>query len=225
MATVSHDGGLSWSEVMQLSSPDTAVAQFTCVACDEETGHFAAGWMDYGLSGGFPGDLYIRLTTDGGYTWLPESHATDYHGVSMSSLAIVGDSIWAVWANRDPSHGQFDEEICLIRSTDLGASWSPRERLSHNPEYSFAPGIAYDGGKLHVVWHNDNPPPEGGMDIYCKRFEPETGIVGDLERNLPDRITLAAYPNPFNSFATITLNDLKGGEAEINLYDITGKLI
>jgi len=223
MAVVSHDGGLSWPEVMQLSSPDTAVAQSTCVACDEESGYFAVGWMDYGLSGGFPGDLYIRLTTDGGYTWIPECHATNNHEVHRSSLAIVGDSIWAVWANRDPSHGQFDQEICFTRSTDLGASWSPRERLSYNPEYSFAPGIAYDGGKLHVAWYNDNPPPEGGRDIYYKRFEPETGIYGDRGLDFPERIKLSAYPNPFNSSVTINYSNLKGGE--IGIYDIQGKLI
>jgi hypothetical protein len=223
MAVVSHDGGQSWSEVMQLSSPDTAVAQLTCIACDEESGNFAVGWMDEGSWHHYPGDLYVRLTTDGGYTWMPESHTTYDRWVFRSSLNIKGDSLWAVWEDRDPAYGQGNYEICFSQSTDLGTSWSPYERLTFEPENSKAPGIAYDGGKLHVVWHNDNPPPEGGKDIYYKRFEPETGIDGDLDRNVPDRITLFAYPNPFNSSVLLNYSNLKGGE--INIYDIQGKLI
>ncbi len=223
MAVVSHDGGFSWTDVMQLSSPDTAVAQLTCVTCDEESGNFAVGWMDEGSWYHYPGDLYVRITTDGGYTWMLESHTTYDRWVFRSSLNIKGDSLWAVWEDRDPAYGQGNYEICFSQSTDLGTSWSPYERLTFEPENSKAPGIAYDGGKLHVVWHNDNPPPEGGRDIYYKRFEPETGINNDLDRNIPDRITLTAYPNPFNATVTINYSNLKGGE--INIYDIQGKLI
>ncbi|UCC80895.1 MAG: T9SS type A sorting domain-containing protein [Candidatus Zixiibacteriota bacterium] len=223
MAVVSHDGGHSWSDVIQLSSPNTAVAQLTCVACDEESGNFAVGWMDAGDWHHYPGDLYVRITTDGGYTWMPESHASYNRWVFRSSINIKGDSLWAVWEDRDTAYGQGNYEICFSQSTDLGTSWSPYERLTFNPERSVAPGIAYDGGKLHVVWYNDNPPPEGGRDIYYKRFEPETGIDSDLDRNFPDRITLLAYPNPFNSSVTINYSTLKGGE--IGIYDIQGKLI
>ena len=223
MAAISHDGGQTWSDVMQLSSPDTAAAQHTCVACDEVTGRFAVGWMDYGLSRSFPGDLFVRLTTDGGYTWRPESHATTHHGAWASALAIVGDSLWAVWTDRDPAYGVGNEEICFSRSTDLGNSWSPYERLTYDPEHSFSPGITYYNGKLHVVWYNDNPPPDSGMDIYYKRYEPEVGVENDAGNNLPDRISLSAYPNPFNSSVSITYSNLKGGE--IRIFDIKGQLI
>jgi len=224
MAAISHDGGQTWSDVMQLSSPDTAAAQHTCVACDEVTGHFAVGWMDYGLSRSFPGDLFVRLTTDGGYTWRPVSHATTHHGVSMSSLAVAGDTLWAVWSDRDPAYG-LHEEICFTHSTDLGDNWSPYERLTFEPEHSWAPTIAYDNGRLHVVWYNDNPPPDSGMDIYYKRYDPEPDAVrGEVGDMLPEALSLSAYPNPFNSSVMISYSNLNKGGA-IAIHDIQGKLI
>ena len=40
---------------------------------------------------------------------------------------------------------------------------------------------------------------------------------------LPSNISLTAYPNPFNSATTITLTGAE--QAEIGIYDITGRLI
>jgi hypothetical protein len=219
MAVVSNDRGQTWSDVMQLSSPDTAAAQYSCIACDEESGNFAVGWMDYGLSRNFPGDLFVRLTTDEGYSWLPESHVTTYHGVTMSQLAICGDSLWAVWANRDTAYGP----ICFSKSTDLGASWSPYERITNTPDDSYAPWIAYDHGRLHVVWYNDNPPPDSGADIYYKRYEPEVGIGNEVNNSLPGKISLSVYPNPFNSSVLISVKAPESGM--LSIYDITGREI
>jgi hypothetical protein len=140
-----------------------------------------------------------------------------------SSLAIKGDSLWAAWDDHDPAYGRGNAEICFSKSTDLGASWSSYERLTYAPGYSAAPGIAYDNGKLHVVWYDDNPPPDSGVDIYYKRFEPDVGIENEPDDNLPNRVTLSAYPNPFNSATIISYTYMKGGD--IAIYDIQGKLI
>jgi hypothetical protein len=225
MAAVSHDGGQTWSDVIQLSSPDTAVAQLTCVACDEESGNFAVGWMDEGSWYHYPGDLYVRITTDGGYTWMPESHATYDRWVLRSSIAIKGDSLWAVWDDRDPAYGVGNEEICFSYSTDIGTSWSAYERLTFALGHSYAPGIAYDNGKLHVVWYDSYRPPDstGNADIYYKRFEPGVGVDDEPGGSLPDRATLSAYPNPFNSSVLISYSNLKGGE--IKIFDVKGQLV
>jgi hypothetical protein len=223
MSAVSHDGGQTWSDVLQLSSPDSAAAQRTCIACDEETGNFAVGWMDYGLSHGFPGDLYVRLTIDGGYSWLPESHATTHHGAWDSGLAIKRDSLWAVGEDINPAYGEGNMEICFSKSTDLGTTWTPYERLTFMPGPSSNPWISYDDGRLHVVWHDDNPPPDSGMDIYYKRYEPEPDAIDERLGPLPRAVNLSVYPNPFNSSTIIAYSNLKGGE--IKIFDIKGQLL
>ncbi len=53
----------------------------------------------------------------------------------------------------------------------------------------------------------------------------QTGIDNHNNLNLPDELKLTAYPNPFNSSTTITLNDMRGGDVEIRIYDIRGRLI
>jgi hypothetical protein len=109
--TISHDGGQSWSEMVQLS-PDSNASQHPCIACDEETGNVAVGWMDYALSHSYPGDLFIRITTDGGYSWSDIQYTTVDHHVSDPGLAIVGDTIWAAWNNVGTA------QIAFSKSTD-----------------------------------------------------------------------------------------------------------
>jgi hypothetical protein len=42
---------------------------------------------------------------------------------------------------------------------------------------------------------------------------------------LPNEFKASAYPNPFNSSITITINSRKGGESEANIFDVNGRLI
>ena len=222
MGAISHDGGQTWTEPFLISSEDRYVAQHSCVACDEETGYFVVAWMDYALSHGFPGDVFVRLTTDGGLTWGDIRHATAHHHASDPSIAIKGDSIYAVWCDRDTAYGYPNSEICFSRSADLGETWSPPYRLTYAEGYSYTPWISYDLGKLHVVWWEDMRPPHYGDEVYYKRCDPEPTGIDDHEE-IPDRTDLSAYPNPFNSSTIITYYNAKGGE--IGIFDIKGQLV
>jgi len=222
MTAISYDGGETWADEVQLS-PDSADSQHPCIACDEETGNVAIGWADSRESHTFPGDLYIRITTDGGYSWGDVLPATRHHKVANSSIDVRGDSIWAVWSDWDASYGSNNTEICFSKSTDFGESWSTYERLTYAEGFSYTPWIFYDSSKLHVVWEEYRRPPNSGSDIYYKHWEPEVGIEDDNGNSLPGNIYLSAFPNPFNSATTITYGNLKGGE--IKIFDIKGQLI
>jgi hypothetical protein len=91
------------------------------------------------------------------------------------------------------------------------------------PGPSSNPWISYDDGRLHVVWHDDNPPPDSGMDIYYKRYEPEPDAIDERLGPLPRAVNLSVYPNPFNSSTIIAYSNLKGGE--IKIFDIKGQLL
>jgi hypothetical protein len=219
IATASRDGGQSWSEPFLISSNEHT-AQHSCVACDEETGYFAVGWMDFTFSGGFPGDLFVRLTTDGGISWGDIHYATSHHKVSDPQIDIRGDSLWAVWSDRDTAYGHLNSEICFSRTTDVGFSWTPYNRLTYAEGRSYTPWISYDNGKLHVVWEDDRD----GEDIYYKRYDPDP-IGIDEHGNIPKGVSLSAYPNPFNSSVLISYSfeNAKGGDLKI--YDIQGQLV
>jgi hypothetical protein len=227
IVTASQDGGLTWLEPFQLSSEDLWAAQHSCIACDDFNGNAAIGWVDSRESHGFPGDLYLRMTSDGGSTWGEELHATSHHKVASSRLDIRGDSIWAVWSDWDVGrYGYSNTEIAFTKSTDRGQNWAPYERLTYAEGYSQAPWISYDLGKLHLVWEESRRPPDSTRDeIYYKRYDAEPdSIRQDDTGNIPKGINLSAYPNPFNSSVMITYSTLnKGGT--IAIYDIQGQQV
>jgi hypothetical protein len=223
-AVVSHDGGNTWSEPMELSRVDSSSAQEPCSACDRDTGWMVVGWNDSGESHTFPGDLHLRISADGGDRWGEEIIATHHHKVASPSLEFVWDTLLAVWSDWDiPRYGGSNYEICFSKSTDLGQSWSEYERLTYAAGYSFSPWISYDNGKLHTVWWEHHRPPDLGDEIYYKRWEPEVGIDGEEGTAFPLKSPLSSYPNPFNGMTVITYRNLKGGEIEI--YNIRGRKI
>ncbi|MEE8417659.1 MAG: T9SS type A sorting domain-containing protein [candidate division Zixibacteria bacterium] len=219
LGVVSHDGGQSWSEEIQLSSEDYHSSQRTCLACDEVTGRFAVGWMD----SGYPGDLYLRMTTDGGYDWGEELHATQHGMVASPSIAVAGDTIWAVWSDKDPSYGGQNDEISFSKSTDQGFTWSPHERITFADGWSYVPWISYDNGKLHLVWWEYRRPPHEGNEIYYKLYTPDPTATFEDRSVLPGALSMSAYPNPFNSSVTVSLSSSLS--SQLLIYDLLGRIV
>ena len=210
MAVVSHDGGESWSDRIMLSVYGLPYAQLPCLACNDSTDELAVGWMD----NNYPGDLFLRITADGGDTWEPEIHVTDHNAISRPNIEFVGDTLWAVW--EDLSFAE-QRELGFSKSVNRGQSWSAIERLTYAEGQSHRPWLSYDNGKLHLVWDDDRP----SMEVYYKRWEPETAV--DDITNPVSIACLESYPNPFNSSTVISYSNIKGGDIEI--YDITGRLV
>lgn len=219
MVVVSHDGGRNWSDVEQLSPEDYHVSQLSCIACDQFTGKVAVGWME----AGYPGDLYLRVTTDGGYSWSQQLRATYHEMVADPSLAIASDTIWAVWSDKDPSHGWQNDEIAFSKSTDCGSTWSPHERLTFADGWSYVPWISHDNGKLHVVWRETNRPPHSGHEIYYKLYTPDPTATFEDRSVFPGALSLSAYPNPFNSSVTVSLSSSLS--SQLLIYDLLGRIV
>ncbi|UCC80894.1 MAG: exo-alpha-sialidase [Candidatus Zixiibacteriota bacterium] len=219
IGVVSHDGGQSWTDEIQLSSEDYHSSQRTCITCDSVSGKVAVGWME----AGYPGDLHLRITTDGGYSWGDILQATSHHMVASPSMVIISDTIWAVWSDRDPSHGWHNCEIAFSQSTDRGLTWDPYQRLTFADGWSYSPWISYDNGKLHIVWWDNSRPPHLGNEIYYKRYTPDPTAIIENRAVLLEDFSLTAHPNPFNSSCVITVSDLDIRFVEV--YDIGGRRV
>jgi hypothetical protein len=56
-------------------------------------------------------------------------------------------------------------------------------------------------------------------------FEISVSIPQQNQAIVPDKLTLSAYPNPFNSQTRLSLSAPVAGPGQIDIYDITGRLI
>lgn len=66
-------------------------------------------------------------------------------------------------------------------------------------------------------------PPEAPDSIYRFTINDYTGL--DNSGIVPSKFKFKAYPNPFNSVLTLNISGLEGGDAEIGIYDIQGRLL
>ena len=85
------------------------------------------------------------------------------------------------------------------------------------------PVISVSEDHIYVVWDDSriNPDTNTYGGIYFSGWEEEVSVNDDID--IPDQISLIAYPNPFNSTTIISYSNLEGGEIEI--YNIQGQKI
>jgi len=131
----------------------------------------------------------------------------------------MGDTIFIAWEDSRPENG--DQSIYAVRSTDGGISWEEPYWVDANPYGSWNPSIACSNGKAYLIWYDRQWPDSSGL--YFSRFNLEPDAVKNEDYNLPDKISLVAYPNPFNSSVNINYSSKKGGE--IKIYNTSGQFI
>ena len=212
----SEDGGDSWGDSMLLSTLDTRGSNWPSIS-QNSRGDIIVGWMDYKYSPFLiTGDIFVRYSFDAGNSWTEEEQLTSHHLVFPLRVLWSGDSIHVAW--EDWRYDQ--QDIFYSLSKDNGMTWGEDQRVEDDPGESGYPDLAYNGNSVHLVWNDFREDP--GYGIYYSRWEEEVG-TDDGDVRLPDKLNMAAYPNPFNSSTIITYNKLKGGEIEI--YNIVGQKI
>ena len=201
----STDNGTTWSNDTLLSDyPDWS--WLPSISISGQYVHVV--WNDTRNPGS--GELYYKLSTDGGTSWdidtrLTNDPASSYYP-SVASYGLLVNVVWN--ENRDGNW-----EIYYKRSTDGGINWGVDTRLTNDPAISYYPSIAVSGSNVHIVFQDNR---NGNNEIYYK-----LSIDGGVSWSADTRLT----NNPFestrpsialsNSILHIVWSDYRDGNYEI----------
>jgi BNR repeat-like domain len=156
----STDGGTTWTAAQRLTV-NPGWAQNVSISVETPTVLHLV-WND--TTDGFP-EIYYKKSQNGGSTWTIDKRLTWADGYCMTpDIAVdLSANIHVVWMDNTP--GNFD--IYYRGSTDGGATWSIKKRLTWNSGDSGIPVIAVDSlGNLHVVWQDNT---SGSFEIYYRK--------------------------------------------------------
>jgi hypothetical protein len=217
-----------WNPSIMLSGDTTHSSFLPKIIAWGDSNVFAI-WVDYEYSP-YPwtGDLICRRSTNNGESWLPEQQVTFNHLALNKSIYLSGDSIFLVYDEIVLDGRTNTEEIFFNLSSDGGATWGQPLRLTYSDWRSINPYIAVADNRIHISFCDARDDTVNGMhnSVYYKRgIISNVGISWDIEKNLPENLSLGAYPNPFNDQIMITLKGVKGGDIRITIYDIRGREI
>jgi len=219
----SSDGGINWFPNIIISDSDQIHSVLTSISAFNPN-EVGIAWMDYKYSPYMgTGDIFMRSSSDSGQSWGPERQATFDHFAWNSDIASIGDTNHIIWV--DEGTGIAHRSIFYTKSEDNGESWSEPFWIDRTLDDSADPAISVSNGRVYVVWGDGRTNPDTTLrsGLYISRFDPEPDAIHEAENPLPNRLNLAAYPNPFNSTVTIRYSD--PNILKINIYDIQGKLI
>jgi hypothetical protein len=139
-ASRSEDGGVTWSEPVQIAQMQVASVPFQrtgdilpTVAIDPRTGRLYVAWMDGRFASGVS-QVALSRSDDGGRTWSAPQRVSDGPGNAPSftpALAVSGDGRVAVsyYSLRNDPSRQFLVDLYAVTSKD-GVSFGGSRRAS-----------------------------------------------------------------------------------------------
>ncbi len=220
----SEDWGQTWSQISFVSDDSCQPSQWPYLFATPD-GKLLVTWYDYKYGyggGGFTGDILYRVSLDNGETWGEEMQLTDNHQATASTSFIEGDHIGIVW--EDCRTGFFQPELYYTESFDFGETWSDELRLTNAQGISDIPRLYLGDNRIFLFWTDARDNDDMTREIYFRKAEIYTDIKED-QAVIPTMITVSCYPNPFNSSVKITVNNYEGGDVEIRIYDVAGRLV
>ena len=228
----SEDYGDTWSDRYPLSTleygSDYRHSQAPSAYVDS-SGNIMALWFDYkyGSECGVTGDILGRVSTDNGESWLRETRLTFTQTGSGSACLILNDTLYAIWMDQDYL-GCGYPKLMYSKSSDWSVSWDQPEIIYESAELLEYGPIMFHNQQVDsfmlqcIMWAE---PPDGPKDLYYVKSGIPTKIIDEDARIVPDKFAFSAYPNPFNSTAMITFNNLEGDNTEIEIFNLLGQRI
>lgn len=189
----SQDAGRSWGKPRSVTAGGTA--RYPCsLELSGDTVHLI--WAD-SRHGGW--EVFWRCSGDGGETWGKEARLTP--GVDLFRLATApsGPAVHVAWGSRrlvnpTPAGAHTWGEIYYLRSLDGGETWHPLMRLTEPEATAMRPGVAADGGFVHLIWFDRREARrDWDWDIYYRRST-DRGQTWEPEVRLTHTPTHARHP-------------------------------
>lgn len=208
----STDTGLTWSDNIELGVCDV----FSQQVAISVNGKGVVGVLWIGESN----NVNLRISHDSGDTWDSAVEITSNNTARRTcDIQLTGNAILTCWEDY-----RFDPDLGAIyfkKSLDGGQSWDDEYYVDRNSDHSWHPSLTGTVDRHYMIWQDDRS--VGDTGLYFSRWPDEITSIDNKDRVLPERISLYAYPNPFNSSTTITYHGLTSGY--IGIYDIRGRLV
>ncbi len=212
----STDGGVTWSPAEDFFGRDINWTQNPRIAANR-SGEVGVSWTR-------PFDVYIKMSHDNGDSWDTTIQATFDNTISYINHDIIIDRGTTMIAWEDDRFLPYNSAaIFFTKSIDDGQHWDNEYWIDRDSlSYSLDPQLAVSKGRIFVVWHSLYSDQNSTAGYYFS-YWPYYGQSVDDDVPIPQNLSLSAYPNPFNSSTTISVNNVT--DAEIAIFDITGRQV
>jgi hypothetical protein len=152
----STDGGITWSQDIQLTNDAVFFSGFPDVAVDGSSVYVVWHKADNEVET----EIYYKRSSDYGISWSENTRLTYANGWSgHPSIAALNGLVHVVWM--DGRNG--NDEILYKRSSDNGLTWSGDNFLTNNQSESWFPKVVASNQLIHVVWYDKR---DGNYEIY-----------------------------------------------------------